>query len=233
MHVATVQRLYITNQAEHNEMSTLSPTDATLVELDGTASGSTSPSTPTRMIFVEDRPARIRCVAVGGYPAPSLALFLGDHDVTELVGGGSAQQATTPTITTTIVVSGSSSRAGSARGRPGLRTIMTRVELGWPRDNVERIGVHRPSAEQHNGRGNGGGRNTAAFVVGKNDDGSRLRCVATVPGLRPNVTETVIDVHCKCDSVVCVCVQAWVLLVRAWEAALLTSSVCCTLGVTI
>ena len=177
----------------------MSPTEAALAELEGIASGSTIPLTPTRMMFIEGRPVRVRCVAVGGYPAPSLAVFFDDRDVTELVGGGSAQQATS---TITIVGSGPSSRGGSTRGRPGLRTITTRVELGRVRDGVEHTGVPRLSGGSHHGPGGGGGgggsrKNAEFFVVGRIDDGATLRCVATVPGLPPNVTETIVDVHCE------------------------------------
>ena len=63
-------------------------------------------------------------------------------------------------------------------GRPGLRLLATRTE--------------RRAGSSGGGGGGGGG-----LVLSVDDDGSRLRCVATVPGLAANITETVIDVHCK------------------------------------
>jgi len=56
-------------------------------------------------------------------------------------------------------------------GRAGLRLLATRTE--------RRAGS------------NGG------LVLSVDDDGSRLRCVAAVPGLAANITQTTIDVHCK------------------------------------
>jgi hypothetical protein len=56
----------------------------------------------------------------------------------------------------------------AAHGPPGLRHIITRTEL--------RNGIVKLSPP---------------------DDGKRLRCVAVVPGLAANITETWIDVHCE------------------------------------
>ena len=108
-----------------------------------------SASTPARVRFVDGEVRYVRCVAVGGYPAPSLHLYVNERDLT------------------------ASTRLRSEllmRGRPGLRMLVTRTER----------------------RAGGGG-----LVLSPDDDGSRLRCVATVPGLATNITETIIDVHCK------------------------------------
>jgi len=38
---------------------------------------------------------------------------------------------------------------------------------------------------------------SGGLVLSVEDDASRLRCVATVAGLTANITETIVDVHCK------------------------------------
>jgi len=109
-----------------------------------------SPSTAGRVRFVDGRARYVRCVAVGGYPAPSLHLYVNERDLTS---------------STRLVAE------LSMHGQPGLRMLVTRTE--------RRAG------------------STGGLVLTVDDDGSRLRCVATVPGLSSNITETIVDVHCK------------------------------------
>jgi len=117
----------------------------------------TSQSTPGRVRFVDGHARYVRCVAVGGYPAPSLHLYINERDLT---------------ASTRLVA------RLSMHGQPGLRMLMTRTE--------RRAG------------------SSAGLVLSVDDDGSRLRCVATVPGLASNITETIVDVHCK-RSALCSC----------------------------
>ena len=109
-----------------------------------------SPSTPGTVRFVNGQARYVRCVAVGGYPVPSLHLYINERDLT---------------ASTRLVAN------LSMRGEPGLRMLLTRTERR---------------------AGSSGG-----LVLSVDDDGSRLRCVATVPGLAANITETHIEVHCK------------------------------------
>jgi len=41
------------------------------------------PRTPTTIHLVEDRPQRIQCIALGGYPPPSVKVYVGGRDVTD------------------------------------------------------------------------------------------------------------------------------------------------------
>lgn len=107
-------------------------------------------STPGRVRFVDGQARYVRCVAVGGYPAPSLHLYVNERDLT---------------ASTRLVA------RLSMHGQPGLKLMVTRTERR---------------------AGSSGG-----LVLTVDDDGSRLRCVATVPGLVSNITETIVDVHCK------------------------------------
>jgi len=109
-----------------------------------------SPTTPGRVRFVDGRARYVRCVAVGGYPAPSLHLYVNERDLT---------------ASTRLVAE------LSKNGQPGLMMLLTRTERR---------------------AGSSGG-----LVLSVDDDGSRLRCVSAVPGLVSNITETIIDVHCK------------------------------------
>ena len=56
-------------------------------------------------------------------------------------------------------------------GEPGLRIITYKTEL-W----------------------------TESFVPQADNDGNKLRCIASVPGLTNNVTAIKLDVHCKYNS---------------------------------
>jgi len=109
-----------------------------------------SVSTAGRVQFVDGEKRYVRCVAVGGYPGPSLHLYVNERDLTS-----------STRLDTRLTM----------HGQPGLRILLTRTE--------RRAGS------------NGG------LVLSADDDGSRLRCVATVPGLASNITETIVDVHCK------------------------------------
>jgi len=136
--VAPVRQLYLTVEdtpmMEHNEPS---ESDRSL-------------STPGRVRFIDGQARYVRCVAVGGYPAPSLHLYVNERDLT---------------ASTRLVAQ------LSMHGHPGLRMLVTRTERQAGADG--------------------------GLILSVDDDGSRLRCVTTMPGLSSNITETTVDVHCK------------------------------------
>jgi len=143
--VAPVRQIYLTVE------------DTPVTENKESTVSDRSPSTPGRVRFVDGQARYVRCVAVGGYPTPSLHLYVNERDLT---------------ASTRLV------EQLSMHGQPGLRMLVTRTERQ---------------------AGSSGG-----LVLSVDDDGSRLRCVARVPGLASNITETTIDVHCKhCAHVAC------------------------------
>ena len=96
---------------------------------------------------VENQPRPLRCVAIGGYPPPSLDVYIGQRDVTDHFRF---------------------EHAAAMSGLRGLRTINYRTER-W----------------------------TSALAVGADDDQTSLKCVATVPGLRPYIETVHLNVDCK------------------------------------
>ena len=80
---------------------------SSLVFLDG--GNSTTSASPAVIRMVESRPSALRCVALGGYPPPSMSLYVGRRDLTAHCRLGR-----------------SVSLAGS--GVPGLRRIAVRSE---------------------------------------------------------------------------------------------------------
>jgi len=51
------------------------------VDSDAAADGRRSGSTPGRVRFVDGQARYVRCVALGGYPAPSLHLYINERDL--------------------------------------------------------------------------------------------------------------------------------------------------------
>jgi len=86
-------------------------------------------------------------VAFGGYPPPSLDVFIGQRDVTDHFRFA---------------------HSAAMSGLRGLRTINYRTER-W----------------------------TGALAVGAEEDQAKLKCAATVPGLRPYIEIAHLDVDCK------------------------------------
>jgi len=105
---------------------------------------------------VENQPRPLRCVAFGGYPPPSLDVYVGQRDVTDHFRFD---------------------HSAAMSGLRGLRTINYRTER-W----------------------------TQALGVRAEDDQANLKCVATVPGLRPHIETVHLNVECKCTSVIIVIV---------------------------
>ena len=136
--VAPVRQIYLTVE------------DTPAIDDNDPTESDRSASTPGRVRFVDGQARYVRCVAVGGYPAPSLHLYVNERDLT----------ASTRLIARL-----------SMHGQRGLRMLIARTERR---------------------AGSSGG-----LVLSVDDDGSRLRCVASVPGLASNITETTVDVHCK------------------------------------
>ena len=96
---------------------------------------------------VENQPRPLRCVAFGGYPPPSLDVYIGQRDVTDDFRF---------------------EHAAAMSGLRGLRTINYKTER-W----------------------------TGALAVRADDDQTSLKCVATVPGLRPYIETVHLNVDCK------------------------------------
>ena len=96
---------------------------------------------------VENQPRPLRCVAFGGYPPPSLDVYVGRRDVTDDFRFR---------------------HAAAMSGQRGLRTINYRTER-W----------------------------TPALAVSADDDQASVKCVATVPGLRPYIETAHLNVDCK------------------------------------
>lgn len=104
--------------------------------------------TSSRMIrVVENQPSSLRCVAIGGYPPPSVDIYIGSRDVT-----GDFRF----------------SHVAAMAGQLGLRTISYRTERWSDR-----------------------------FAVGAESDTLKVKCVATVPGLRPYVEAIRLNVECE------------------------------------
>lgn len=100
--------------------------------------------------LTENHATRMRCIAVGGYPPPTLEVFSGRRDVTsEFFFRNGA----------------------TLSGRRGMRLIVYRTER-WSHS-------YRPRAQ---------------------DDDTRFKCVATVPGLKATVKSAKLDIECKSSS---------------------------------
>lgn len=97
--------------------------------------------------LVENHPCRIRCVSFGGYPPPSLDVYIGRNDVTS----DFAFQ-----------------HGASLSGLKGLRVMTFRTE-----------------------------RSTSNYLPKADDDDSLMKCVASVPGLKPVVELVRLDVDCR------------------------------------
>ena len=100
--------------------------------------------------MVESQPRPLRCVAVGGYPPPSVSLYVGSRDVS-------------------ADFNFRRSVALTRSGMPGLRRITVRSER-WKNE----------------------------LDVAADDDNTLVKCVATVPGLKPTVQ--LIQLHVDCES---------------------------------
>ena len=74
---------------------------------DAVSDGRRSESTPGRVQFIDGQARYVRCVALGGYPAPSLHLYINERDLS---------------ASTRLV-----SRL-SMHGQAGLRLLVTRTE---------------------------------------------------------------------------------------------------------
>lgn len=97
--------------------------------------------------LVENHPSHIRCLSFGGYPPPSLEIYVGNDDVTaDFLFHHDA----------------------SLSGARGLRTLTYRTE-----------------------------RSTRNYLPKAGDNESLLKCVASVPGLKPVVEVARLDVDCK------------------------------------
>ena len=96
---------------------------------------------------VENQPRPLRCVAFGGYPPPSLDVYIGQRDVSDDFRF---------------------KHAAAMSGLRGLRTIKYKTER-W----------------------------TGALSVRADDDQTTMKCVATVPGLRPYIETVHLNVDCK------------------------------------
>jgi len=112
-----------------------------------TDSDSSAPTSSHLLRAVENQPRPVRCVAFGGYPPPSLDVYIGQRDVTDDFRFA---------------------HSAAMSGLRGLRTINYRTER-W----------------------------TNALVVHSVDDQASLKCVATVPGLRPYIENVHLNVDCK------------------------------------
>jgi len=110
-------------------------------------------TSPHILRTVENQPRPLRCVAFGGYPPPSLDVYIGQRDVSDHFRFD---------------------HAAAMSGLRGLRTINYRTER-W----------------------------TDALAVRAGDDESNLKCVATVPGLRPYIETVHLNVDCKLLSCFC------------------------------
>jgi hypothetical protein len=108
--------------------------------------GGAIPISPRVIRLVENQPGPLRCVAFGGYPPPSLDIYVGGRDVTSDFRFG---------------------HVAAMAGQLGLRTISYRTER-W----------------------------SERFVVGAEFDQQKIKCVATVPGLRPYVEAIRLNVDC-------------------------------------
>ena len=100
--------------------------------------------------MVEDQPGPLRCVAVGGYPPPTVTLYVGGRDVSD-----EFQYSRSESLTRS--------------GVRGLRRIVVRSER-WKNE----------------------------LDVAADDDGTLVKCLATVPGLKPTVD--LIQLHVDCES---------------------------------
>jgi len=113
------------------------------------AVNATSSSPSLRLLrTVESRSRPLRCVAVGGYPPPSVQVYVGARDVSRQ-----------------FEFSNSLSLSSGARG---LRHIRVRSDR-WNKE----------------------------FEVAAEDDGSVIKCVAVVPGMKPTVQRIQLHVDCK------------------------------------
>lgn len=95
----------------------------------------------------ENVPRTVRCVVIGGFPPPNLAVHVGQRDVTADFRFRSRANVT---------------------GSRGLRLIQYRSER-W----------------------------SESVVAQATDNGDKVQCVATVPGLKPVVAEARLDVQCE------------------------------------
>ena len=135
---------------------------------------------PSAIRTVENHPCRIRCVALGGYPPPSIEVHVGQRVITAEFGFRHVA-ALRPSPTGTHAVSvGTVSSAGASSsggiggggvGTRGLRAIDFRSER-W----------------------------TSNFLARAEDDEALMKCISIVPGLKPSVVVAKLHVDCEYEK---------------------------------
>lgn len=137
---------------------------------------------PSSIRTVENHPCRIRCVAFGGYPPPSLEVHVGQRVVTAEFAFRNAASlrpspvhaaASVPASATVVAVRPEDGathavNGGGGIGSRGLRAIDYQSER-W----------------------------TTNFLARAEDDESLMKCVSVVPGLKPAVVVVKLHVDCK------------------------------------
>ena len=106
---------------------------------------------PGNLTLIERQPSSVKCSVTGGYPPPSLQLYLNDQDISRQFHFQNKPH---------------------LKGTVGLRDIVYESER-WSH-------VYTASAE---------------------DDGKKLKCIATVPGLKSNISLVILSVHCKFTNI--------------------------------
>ena len=128
---------------------------------------------PGILRMVENHPVGVRCLVVGGYPAPNVEMYIGRRYITpELSYRSVASLGTAPPPSGGIGPGGGGSPSAAVAtvsgGVRGMRTITYRTER-WSNNYL-------PKAD---------------------DNEALLKCVASVSGLKPVVEMTKLDVDCK------------------------------------
>jgi hypothetical protein len=140
---------------------------------------------PSSIRAVENHPCRIRCIAFGGYPPPSLEVQVGQRVVTaEFAFRNTASLRPSPVHAAASVPAAAAAAAvvavrpedavnggGVGVGSRGLRAIDYQSER-W----------------------------TTNFLARAEDDESLMKCVSVVPGLKPAVVVVKLHVDCKLKS---------------------------------
>ena len=130
--------------------------------------------------LVENHPCSIVCTALGGSPPPKMEITIErSRDLTPSTTLLQTISPMTPKGNSSTVVVASSDRSSSEHADG--------VWVDWSRRGFRLLAVTTV-------------RSTRNYLPSADDDGRRLRCVVTVPGLVSRVDAVVLDVDCECNS---------------------------------
>jgi hypothetical protein len=135
---------------------------------------------PSSIRAVENHPCRIRCIAFGGYPPPSIEVHVGQRVVTsEFAFRNVAYLRPSPAHASAAVPV-----AAAVRPEDGVQHVVNGVGGGVGSRGLRAIDYQSE-------------RWTTNFLARAEDDEALMKCVSVVPGMKPAVAVVKLHVDCK------------------------------------